>query len=49
VRAGDPCGRCGSPLEIGRGIEIGHIFQLGRKYADAFGLDVLGPDSKPCA
>ena len=47
VRAGDPCGRCGSPLEIGRGIEIGHIFQLGRKYADAFGLDVLGPDSRP--
>jgi prolyl-tRNA synthetase len=47
VRAGDPCGRCGSPLEIGRGIEIGHIFQLGRKYADAFSLDVLGADSKP--
>jgi prolyl-tRNA synthetase len=47
VRDGDPCGRCGSPLTIGRGIEIGHIFQLGRKYADAFGLDVLGPDSKP--
>jgi prolyl-tRNA synthetase len=47
VRAGDPCGRCGTGLEIGRGIEIGHIFQLGRKYADAFGLDVLGPDSKP--
>jgi prolyl-tRNA synthetase len=47
VRAGDPCGRCGSPLEIGRGIEIGHIFQLGRKYADAFGLDVLGPEGKP--
>ena len=47
VRAGDACGRCGAPLEIGRGIEIGHIFQLGRKYADAFGLDVLGPDGKP--
>ena len=47
VRAGDPCGRCGSPLEIGRGIEIGHIFQLGRKYADAFGLDVLGAEGKP--
>ena len=47
VRAGDPCGRCGSPLEIGRGIEIGHIFQLGRIYADAFGLDVLGPEGKP--
>jgi prolyl-tRNA synthetase len=39
--------RCGSLLEINRGIEIGHVFQLGRKYADAFGLDVLGPDSKP--
>jgi prolyl-tRNA synthetase len=47
VRPGDPCGRCGAPLEIGRGIEIGHIFQLGRKYADAFGLDVLGPLGKP--
>ncbi len=47
VRDGDPCPRCGSPLEVGRGIEMGHIFQLGRKYADAFGLDVLGPDGKP--
>ncbi len=47
VRAGDPCGRCGAPLEIGRGIEIGHIFQLGTKYTDAFGLDVLGPLGKP--
>jgi prolyl-tRNA synthetase len=46
VRDGDPCSRCGSPLAIDRGIEIGHIFQLGRKYADAFSLDVLGPDSK---
>ena len=44
---GDPCPRCGADIEIARGIEIGHIFQLGRKYADAFGLDVLGPDSKP--
>ena len=47
VRFGDPCPRCGSDLSIDRGIEIGHIFQLGRKYADAFGLDVLGPDGKP--
>ncbi len=47
VRAGDPCGRCGAPLEIGRGIEIGHIFQLGRKYTEAFGLDVLGPLGTP--
>ncbi len=44
---GDPCPRCGSPLTIDRGIEIGHIFQLGRKYADAFSLDALGPDGKP--
>jgi prolyl-tRNA synthetase len=47
VAAGDPCPRCGSALSIDRGIEIGHIFQLGRKYADAFQLDALGPDGKP--
>ncbi len=47
VRAGDPCARCGTGLELARGIEIGHIFQLGRKYTDAFALDVLGPDGKP--
>ncbi|MEV5240200.1 proline--tRNA ligase [Streptomyces cinnamoneus] len=47
VEPGDPCPCCGAGLEIGRAIEIGHIFQLGRKYADAFGLDVLGPQGKP--
>ncbi|MHB1802846.1 MAG: proline--tRNA ligase [Actinomycetes bacterium] len=47
IRTGDPCPRCGDPLSIDRGIEIGHIFQLGRKYADALGLDVLGPDGRP--
>ena len=47
VRAGDPCPQCGSTLSIDRGIEIGHIFQLGRKYADAASLDALGPDGKP--
>ena len=47
VRAGDACPRCGHALKIDRGIEIGHIFQLGRKYADAFQLDVLGPEGKP--
>jgi prolyl-tRNA synthetase len=47
VRAGDACPRCGHALSIDRGIEIGHIFQLGRKYADAFEFDVLGPDAKP--
>ncbi len=45
--AGDPCPACGSPLQIDRAIEIGHIFQLGRKYADAFSLDALGADGKP--
>jgi len=47
IRNGDRCARCGSALEIARGIEIGHIFQLGRKYADAFELDAQGPDGEP--
>jgi prolyl-tRNA synthetase len=47
VREGDLCPRCGSLLEINRGIEIGHVFQLGRKFADALSLDVLGPAGKP--
>jgi len=41
IRAGDSCPRCGSALEIARGIEIGHIFQLGRKFAEALDLKVL--------
>ncbi|MCW2504138.1 MAG: proline--tRNA ligase [Actinomycetia bacterium] len=47
IRDGDPCPACGGSLTSGRAIEIGHIFQLGRKYADAFALDVLGSDGKP--
>jgi len=47
VRAGDVCPACGSPVVMARGVEIGHIFQLGRLYADALGLTVLGPDGKP--
>ncbi|HEX2785069.1 MAG TPA: proline--tRNA ligase [Ilumatobacteraceae bacterium] len=43
---GDPCPVCGSALEIARGIEIGHIFQLGRKYATALGLNVLDQNGK---
>jgi len=46
IRDGDKCARCGGTLEIARGIEIGHIFQLGRKYADAFELDAQGPDGE---
>ncbi|WP_410536109.1 proline--tRNA ligase [Streptomyces sp. KL2] len=47
VEDGDPCPSCGAGLKLDRAIEIGHIFQLGRKYADAFSLDVLGRDGKP--
>ncbi|MFM8793717.1 MAG: proline--tRNA ligase [Acidimicrobiales bacterium] len=46
VRSGDPCPRCAAPLEIARGIEIGHVFQLGRKYADRLGLQVLDANGK---
>ncbi|MFD9910540.1 proline--tRNA ligase [Streptomyces sp. NPDC059063] len=47
VEAGDPCPACGAGLRLDRAIEIGHIFQLGRKYADTFQLDVLGQNGKP--
>ncbi|MFD1365267.1 proline--tRNA ligase [Actinoplanes sichuanensis] len=48
VRPGDPCPVCGDgSLTMRRGIEIGHIFQLGRRYTDAFKVDVLGADGKP--
>ncbi len=47
IRDGDRCAECGSPLEIARGIELGHVFQLGRKYAEAFGLHASGPDGRP--
>jgi prolyl-tRNA synthetase len=47
IRDGDRCARCGSPLQIARGIELGHVFQLGRKYAQTFGLTALGADGKP--
>jgi prolyl-tRNA synthetase len=48
VRAGDPCPACEhGALTMQRGIEVGHIFQLGRRYTDAFGLDALGPDGVP--
>ncbi|QCB93960.1 proline--tRNA ligase [Cellulomonas shaoxiangyii] len=46
VRAGDPAPDGSGPLELARGIEIGHIFQLGRKYAQALGLTVLDRNGK---
>ncbi|KHO26112.1 prolyl-tRNA synthetase [Mycolicibacterium setense] len=47
VRDGDLSPDGAGLLTSARGIEIGHIFQLGRKYADAFTADVLGEDGKP--
>ena len=50
VRDGDPCPVCGATeggvLESARGIEMGHIFQLGRLYADALDLQVLDENGK---
>ena len=36
VRDGDICAKCGKPMVIKRGIEVGHVFKLGTKYTDAF-------------
>ena len=47
VKAGDLCPVCATPVVIDRAIEIGHIFQLGRKYAQALDLTVLDKDGKP--
>jgi prolyl-tRNA synthetase len=45
--AGDePCHVCGDPLEVFKAIEVGHIFKLGTKYADAFGISVLDEDGE---
>ncbi|MDF2574141.1 MAG: proline--tRNA ligase [Agromyces sp.] len=46
VRAGDPAPDGSGPVELARGVEIGHVFQLGRKYADALGLKVLDENGK---
>ena len=46
VRDGDPCPRCDGTLESARGIEMGHIFALGRMYADALDLQVLDQNGK---
>ncbi|MFN8046477.1 MAG: proline--tRNA ligase [Dermatophilaceae bacterium] len=46
VRPGDPCPSCGTGLEAARGIEMGHIFQLGTKYAEALDLKVLDESGK---
>ncbi len=47
VNAGDNCPKCAKPVIIDRAIEIGHIFQLGQKYAKSLGLSVLDKEGKP--
>ncbi len=46
IKQGDACPKCATPVVIDRAIEIGHIFQLGRKYADSLGLTVLDQNGK---
>ena len=46
IKQGDACPQCATPVIIDRAIEIGHIFQLGRKYAQALNLTVLDQNGK---
>jgi len=46
VEEGQPCPNCGSPLALMRGIEAGHIFKLGRKFAESIGVSVLDEEGK---
>jgi len=46
VRDGDPAPDGSGPVELARGMEMGHVFQLGRKYAEALGLKVLDENGK---
>lgn len=46
AEAGEGCPRCGSPLQVGKAMEIGHIFKLGYKYAKTLGATVLDKDGK---
>ena len=46
IREGDSCPECSTAVIIDRAIEIGHIFQLGRKYSEALGLTVLDQNGK---
>jgi prolyl-tRNA synthetase len=44
AREGDPCPRCGSPLKLRNGIEVGNIFKLGTGFAESIGAHYLGED-----
>ena len=46
VQAGDPCPHCGAPLKMTRGIEVGQVFTLGKKYSEALHATFLDEDGK---
>jgi prolyl-tRNA synthetase len=46
VNEADPCARCGKPLRIVRGIEVGHVFKLGTKYSEALGATYLDAEGQ---
>ena len=46
VAEGDACAQCGKPITLRKCIEVGHIFKLGRRYAESMGLSVLDPNDK---
>ncbi len=46
VQEGEGCPTCGTPLKLGKAVEIGHIFKLGYKYSDSMGVRVLDKDGK---
>lgn len=46
VKDGDICPKCGQPLKMDRGIEVGNIFQLGTKYSDSLGATFLDENGK---
>jgi prolyl-tRNA synthetase len=46
VSQGEGCANCGSPLQVGKAVEIGHIFKLGYKYSESMGARVLDKDGK---
>jgi prolyl-tRNA synthetase len=46
AQAADPCPRCGAPLRITRGIEVGHVFKLGTKYSKSMGASFLDQEGK---
>jgi prolyl-tRNA synthetase len=46
VKAGEPCAKCGKPLNIRRAIEVGHVFKLGTKYSEKLGSSFLAEDGQ---